>query len=409
MNSKLPTPALWDAETDVVVVGSGFAGLVAAAIARGRGAHVIVLEADDEIGGMMRISSGEYWVPNNACMQEAGIEDPKQDCLKLMARLSYPTHYDPSSPMLGLLPEVYRVFDTYYDTAGVAVAELDEIGAMGSVFSDGVTPDGEFNPQGHIEYHAELPENKVDYGRALMARTGGGHGTGQGQATIDLVAHAATVGIEIRIGHTFDGVYTNADGAVVGVLVRTDGGEVCIRARQGRGLRQRRLLPQRADAHRTAARHGMGGHRTGDEHRHRAAGRPVVGCADREHRLYDRPALGPGRLRQWTVRGRRSGWTSRTPRPPPAATCSTRMAGEGVDLRSSGDACCAGAGSVDHVGNPHAPRDPLSEPPPAGNARLIGASGSAADRASGVAPTCFSVPRFELKVWHGQQPRRQTR
>jgi 3-oxosteroid 1-dehydrogenase len=234
MTGKLRSPASWDAETDVVVVGSGFAGLVAASIARGRGADVVVLEADAEIGGMMRISSGEYWVPNNARMQEAGIEDPKQDCLKLMARLSYPTHYDPSSPTLGLLPHVYQLFETYYDTAATAVAELDSIGAMGSVFSDGVTPDAEFNPMGHIEYHSELPENKIEYGRALMAETGGIHGPGQGQSTIDLlVAHAGRAGIEIRTGHKVDDVYTNADGAVVGVRAGSDSGPVSLRARRG--------------------------------------------------------------------------------------------------------------------------------------------------------------------------------
>jgi 3-oxosteroid 1-dehydrogenase len=234
MTGKLPVPGTWDTETDVVVVGSGFAGLVAAAIARGRGAEVIVLEADHEIGGMMRISSGEYWIPNNACMQEAGIADPRSDCLKLMARLSYPTHFDPSSPTLGLLADVYKVFETYYDTAATAVAELDSIGAMGSVFSDGVTPEGEFNPMGHLEYHAEIAENKVEYGRALMAKTGGIHGPGQGQSTIDLlVAHAEREGIEIRTDHQVEDVYTDADGAVVGVLAKTDGGALSVHARRG--------------------------------------------------------------------------------------------------------------------------------------------------------------------------------
>ncbi|MDT4937010.1 MAG: 3-oxosteroid 1-dehydrogenase [Pseudonocardiales bacterium] len=234
MTGKRRSPETWDAEAGVVVVGAGFAALVAASIARARGADVIVLEADSEIGGMMRISSGEYWIPNNACMQEAGIEDAKIDCLKLMARLSYPTRYDPSSPTLGLLPHVYTIFETYYDTAAQAVAELDAVGAMGSVFSDGVTPDGEFNPMGHIEYHSELPENKVEYGRALMAKTGGIHGPGQGQATVDLlVAHAERAGIDIRTGHRVDDVFTNVDGAVVGVHATTASGEVSVRARNG--------------------------------------------------------------------------------------------------------------------------------------------------------------------------------
>jgi 3-oxosteroid 1-dehydrogenase len=226
-------PQHWDVETDVLVVGAGFAGFVAAAIARGRGSEVTMLEADNEVGGIMRISSGEYWIPNNAEMKAAGIADPKQDCLRLMARLSYPTHYDPDSPTLGAPPRAYRLFETYYDTAAAAVAELDSIGAMGSVFSDGVTPDGVFNPQGHIEYHSELPENRIEYGRAMMAKTGGIHGPGQGQSTIDLlVTYADANGIDVRTGHVVERAFANADGAVVGVAVKTASGPVNVRARK---------------------------------------------------------------------------------------------------------------------------------------------------------------------------------
>jgi 3-oxosteroid 1-dehydrogenase len=226
-------PQSWDIETDVLVVGAGFAGFVAAAIARGRGSEVTILEAADEVGGIMRISSGEYWIPNNAEMKAAGIADPKEDCLRLMARLSYPTQYDPDSPTLGVPERAYRLFETYYDSAAVAVAELDSIGAMGSVFSDGVTPDGVFNPQGHIEYHSELPENRIEYGRALMARTGGIHGPGQGQSTIDLlVAYANSSGIDVRTQHAVERAYANADGAVVGVAAKTPNGAINVRARK---------------------------------------------------------------------------------------------------------------------------------------------------------------------------------
>jgi 3-oxosteroid 1-dehydrogenase len=181
----------------------------------------------------MRISSGEYWIPNNAEMAAAGIKDPKEDCLKLMARLSYPTYYDPDSPTLGLTDRNYRLFETYYDSAAVAVAELDSIGAMGSVTSDGVTPDGVFNPQGHIEYHSELPENRIEYGRAMMAKTGGIHGPGQGQQTVDLLkAYADREGLDVRTGHVVERAYVNGDIEVVGVAARTADGPVNIRARK---------------------------------------------------------------------------------------------------------------------------------------------------------------------------------
>jgi 3-oxosteroid 1-dehydrogenase len=227
-------PASWDSETDVIVVGGGFAGLVAAATARGRGSEVIVLEAAEEPGGIMKISSGEYWIPNNSFLREAGIEDPRADCLRLMARLSYPTRYDPESPTLGLQDRPFRQISTYYDVAAKAVAELKDIGAMGSVLSDGVTPDGVFNPMGHLEYHAELPENKIEYGRALMADTGGTHGPGQGQQTVDLlVAHAARAGIDLRTGHVVQRAFANPSGELVGVEAQAPGGTRAIRARKG--------------------------------------------------------------------------------------------------------------------------------------------------------------------------------
>ncbi len=52
--------ARWDEVLDIVVVGSGFAGLAAAAEAADRGAKVIILEKMPRFGGNSVISHGEY-------------------------------------------------------------------------------------------------------------------------------------------------------------------------------------------------------------------------------------------------------------------------------------------------------------------------------------------------------------
>ena len=138
----------------MLVIGSGPNGLAAAIRLAEAGRSVLVLEAADVPGGIMRISSGEYWIPNNSFMREQGIEDPRDRCLQLMARLSYPTMYDPESPTLGVPARAYRLFQAYYDTASPAVEDLAEIGAMPSALSDGVTPDAVFNP-------LETPEQRL--------------------------------------------------------------------------------------------------------------------------------------------------------------------------------------------------------------------------------------------------------
>jgi succinate dehydrogenase/fumarate reductase flavoprotein subunit len=74
--AKNPTAnpaAKWDLEADVVVVGSGIAGMAAAATAASRGHSVLVFEKGREIGGTSVLSSGEYWVPNNRWLRADGI------------------------------------------------------------------------------------------------------------------------------------------------------------------------------------------------------------------------------------------------------------------------------------------------------------------------------------------------
>ena len=54
-----------EAEPDVVVVGSGAAGLTAALSAAVAGATVTVLEASDRFGGATSVSGGQCWLPGN--------------------------------------------------------------------------------------------------------------------------------------------------------------------------------------------------------------------------------------------------------------------------------------------------------------------------------------------------------
>lgn len=58
---------------DVVVVGSGAAGLAAAVTARLRGLSVLVVEKTDKYGGSTALSGGAIWVPGNFHLDRAGL------------------------------------------------------------------------------------------------------------------------------------------------------------------------------------------------------------------------------------------------------------------------------------------------------------------------------------------------
>jgi len=79
-----------DLEWDVVVVGSGAAGLAAALAAAVDGATVLVLEKSPVLGGTTAMSSAGTWVPANHHMLAAGIADSPEETLTYL-RATAPT------------------------------------------------------------------------------------------------------------------------------------------------------------------------------------------------------------------------------------------------------------------------------------------------------------------------------
>jgi succinate dehydrogenase/fumarate reductase flavoprotein subunit len=65
----------FDEHYDLVVVGSGAAGLAAAITARLGGLKVLIIEKSSQYGGTSAVSGGAMWVPNNPKMRAAGMDD----------------------------------------------------------------------------------------------------------------------------------------------------------------------------------------------------------------------------------------------------------------------------------------------------------------------------------------------
>ncbi|MBG9692311.1 3-ketosteroid-delta-1-dehydrogenase [Lysinibacillus sphaericus] len=65
----------WDASFDVVVVGSGAAGLTAGLSAKLQGLKSLVIEKTDRYGGASAISGGALWIPNNHVIKGEGVPD----------------------------------------------------------------------------------------------------------------------------------------------------------------------------------------------------------------------------------------------------------------------------------------------------------------------------------------------
>lgn len=73
--SKFEAPEKWDVTTDVLVVGTGGAGLAAAVSAAENGAKVTVIEKLGFAGGNTLISSGYYNCCDPERQKAQGIED----------------------------------------------------------------------------------------------------------------------------------------------------------------------------------------------------------------------------------------------------------------------------------------------------------------------------------------------
>lgn len=73
---------------DIIVVGSGAAGLLTAILCHLKGLKVLLLEKTDKIGGATAISGGAIWAPNHHHMGETGYVDSLEKAQQYLKNLT---------------------------------------------------------------------------------------------------------------------------------------------------------------------------------------------------------------------------------------------------------------------------------------------------------------------------------
>jgi succinate dehydrogenase/fumarate reductase flavoprotein subunit len=176
------------AEIDVVVVGSGAAGLSAALAAQEEGARVMVVEAEPVVGGATRLSSGMVMAADTPVQRAAGLEDSAE---RLYQEYMLVNQYEPQPGLVRRLA----------GDSGETIAWLIDLGVrfLPSVMQGG----GELVPRTHVP---ESPD----------VRHGGG------ERIVEVMHRRCRERkVEIALGRRVDRLLVRGD-AVTGVAVGDD-------------------------------------------------------------------------------------------------------------------------------------------------------------------------------------------
>ena len=84
---------------DIVIVGTGAAGLSAALAASSKGARVLVLEKADVVGGTTAMSGGCIWAPRHHRAAQLGIEDSREAVLEYIRAVSPEGWHNTEEPL----------------------------------------------------------------------------------------------------------------------------------------------------------------------------------------------------------------------------------------------------------------------------------------------------------------------
>ncbi len=217
-DTPLSTPKKWDLTTEVLVAGSGIAGMSAAISAIDLGAKVLVIEKGKNYGGCAMINGGIIALRGGTRFQkESGDNDTPE---ALYAHLTNPKNieYRKNDPKLA---------KRYSEYCGPTQEWLE---AHGVKFSNTSTAAGQYDSQHKESYLHIYSEDRGDGNAHKNLK--GGYRTGRG-IMVPFKTYFEGKGGQILLEHKLTDVYKDAHGRVIGARVETPNGVLNIKATKG--------------------------------------------------------------------------------------------------------------------------------------------------------------------------------
>ena len=213
---------------DLVVVGAGTAGLLAAVASRRLGERVLVVDADTLAGGSTAGSDGRFWLPANDLMAKLGVADSPADAAEYLEALLGPTTAASTAGRRASYVRTAGKLARWLTQSNIALSAVKGVPDHHSDLPGG-------KPQGRVlkaqpmdrrilgDWSASLrPDTTSDRGPFRRLLPGRRNTESPGEALAGQLLHRATAnGVELWLDTPVVGLL--GEGAVTGVVVRRNG------------------------------------------------------------------------------------------------------------------------------------------------------------------------------------------
>jgi 3-oxo-5alpha-steroid 4-dehydrogenase len=222
--AALPRSAVksWDISTDVLIAGSGAAGICAAMEARKQGAQVLLIESLARFGGSSSMSGGVVYAGGGTALQKAlNVSDSVEQMYLFLSQAG----------------AIHPPLDKIQLYCEESAAHFDWLVAQGIPYSEKLTL-AKGLPMGDESLYfsgTELAWPARDMATpAPRGHVPGVPGMNGGRRLMEaLLTNAEALGVRLRAGVRADRLIIESDGRIAGAMVTVDGEQLAIRVRRG--------------------------------------------------------------------------------------------------------------------------------------------------------------------------------